>query len=387
MENPFDRYARYENLKVDLKKDGPRTKKVLKIIFSKFGDSKNKGVEGVIKTLVHALAEEELSKKDKHFFQALLYSKPELTNPHLIAGLRVSHKTLAGGIQRVNAITQLLERRQFGRNQRTSNNLIDALVNPHISERVERILTSKYHANQQTSNNLIVALKDRLVADRIEKILASKYHATQQTSNNLIAALVNPQLSDSAQRILASKYHATQQTSNNLIAALKDRKVGDKVERILSSEHYATQQTSNNLIAALKENQKAERIERILLSEHYVTQQNSINLISALKDQQVNEIIERILLSPQYQIRPVLDSLVDKLGSKDETFRNESLRILSRISRTTEGSNVLKEILRDGQISVLIGGNKRDYLLKPERRQAIEAILNENCKQINSKKT
>ncbi|MBI5177153.1 hypothetical protein HY995_03645, partial [Candidatus Micrarchaeota archaeon] len=190
----LDNYVDYEELKRDIEKDRLATRRSLKQFFNTFGDKHEWLAERIVKTLVHALAEEDLPPGDKRFFQALLYSRPEFINPHLIGGLNVGHKSKAGGEQRAKAIKQLLRRSQFANHQGTANNLIAALANPEIAERAVEVLSGRNHATQATSNNLIAALANPEIAERAVEVLSGRNHATQATSNNLIAALANPEI-------------------------------------------------------------------------------------------------------------------------------------------------------------------------------------------------
>ena len=200
----INRYRNYQRLSADLRENRAETKKGLKAFFVNLEKQDPELAHAIVKTIVHGLAEPDLKIVDAHLFQALLYSKPEFSNTHLIGGLNVTRKdNKAAGEDRVKRIKRLLTRGQFAKSQTTANNLIAALNDPEQAEHAKEILAHQNYATQQTANNLIAALNDPEIAEHAKEILAHQNYATQQTANNLIAALNDPEQAEHAKEILA----------------------------------------------------------------------------------------------------------------------------------------------------------------------------------------
>ena len=137
----INRYRNYQRLSADLRENRAETKKGLKAFFVNLEKQDPELAHAIVKTIVHGLAEPDLKIVDAHLFQALLYSKPEFSNTHLIGGLNVTRKdNKAAGEDRVKRIKRLLTRGQFAKSQTTANNLIAALNDPEQAEHAKEIL-------------------------------------------------------------------------------------------------------------------------------------------------------------------------------------------------------------------------------------------------------
>ncbi|NUN11687.1 hypothetical protein HUU53_03505 [Candidatus Micrarchaeota archaeon] len=152
----MDEYANYYNLKRDLSENRLQTKTKLKEFFNQNKDE-NKA-KTIIRTLVHGLADPDLPEKDKYFFQAVLYSKPELTTRHLIGGLKVGHKTPEGGLQRVQAIKKILVKKKLSENEQNVRKLVASLDDPEVAGHISNVLAHPNYANELTAVTLISSL-------------------------------------------------------------------------------------------------------------------------------------------------------------------------------------------------------------------------------------